>query len=61
VASTTSNSEESSYSVLGINETPDLPGISPYDLEPGTNPGYAGAISWKLIERHWNPITFDIL
>ena len=35
----TSNSEESSYSLLGINETPDLPGIPAYELEPGTNPG----------------------
>ncbi len=39
MASMTSVSEKTSYSLLGINETPDLPGISPYELEPGTNPG----------------------
>jgi len=39
VASTSSVSEETSYSVLGINEPPDFPGSPPYDLEPETNSG----------------------
>ncbi len=39
MASTTSVSEETSYSALGIDESPDLPGNSPYDLEPETNSG----------------------
>ena len=33
MASATSGTEVPSYSALGINEPPDLPGASPYDLE----------------------------